>query len=284
MIDQALPVLSFYKTNYDEKVDSGQQYLLNQKIVIVGLCRNAETYIQQNIQQIVSLLENKCADYRIVLFENDSVDSTKNKINELIDKNNKIILLSKNFNRPQFGTVKDVARTTALAEYRNILKDYVKNYLADFNFTIVMDTDFKDFSITGIYSSFGWLREHNNIEAMCGNSFEIKKVFGPQDSLWNYDCWAYRGTWWHDWQNYPLSEYQNYNQMGWFGLWILPPGSPPVRINSGFGGCCIYRTKSFIQADYSGDDCEHVVFHYDLYQKNPNFNLCLNPAQVMLLK
>ena len=283
MIDQILPVLDFYKDSYNDKVKSGQNYLLNQKVAIVGLCRNAQKYIENNLQRIVSLVDGKCSDYKIVLFENDSTDDTTKIIERLSQQNNKIVLLSQNFNRPQFGTVKDKERTLALAEYRNLLKEYVRKNLSDYDFTIVIDTDFQDFSFAGIYNSFGWIKEHN-LQAVCGNSFELKKVFGPNDSLWNYDCWAFRGTWWHDWQSYPTSVYQNYNQMGWFGIWILPPGSPPVRINSGFGGCCIYKTQSFITAEYNGNDCEHVTFHYDLYQKNPNFNLLLNPAQVMLLR
>lgn len=284
MIDQIIPVHNFYKDIYEEKINNGKKYLLDQKIVVLCLCRNASRYIEKNIASIIDLLNNRCKDYKIVIFENDSSDNTKDILNNLSENNNKIHVISENFNRPHFGSVKDINRTTALAEYRNILKNYVKNNLSDYHFTIVMDTDFKEFSSNGIFNSFGWFKEYEILGAMCGNSFEIKDFmnFGSP-SLWNYDCWAFRGTWWHDWQMVKLGEYQNYNPMIWFGMWILPPGSQPIRINSGFGGTCIYKTTFFITGEYDGTDCEHVSLHYNLYQKNPKFNLMLNPSQMMLL-
>lgn len=283
MIDTILPVQNIYKNEYQLLSNAGKELLINKKVAVVGLCRNCSSWIQNNINQIVETFENYTKEYKIILFENDSIDQTKEKITELTKNNSNIILLSETFNRPQFGTVKDRARTEALAEYRNILKDYVKKYYTDYDFVIVIDTDFKSFSQNGIYNSFGWFSRHNNIDAICGNSFEIKKIFTQNPSLWNYDCWAFRSTWWNDWQAVESTQFYNYNPMLWFGIWILPPGSPLVRINSGFGGCCIYKLSSYICGQYSGIDCEHVTFHYDLKSKNDQFSLYLNPSQIMLL-
>jgi hypothetical protein len=71
--------------------------------------------------------------------------------------------------------------------------------------------------------------------------------------------------------------------MLWFGFWIPPKGSAPIKINSGFGGMAIYKTKFYLIGNYSGVDCEHVTFHYDIVNKNSKFNLFLNPSQVMLM-
>jgi hypothetical protein len=236
------------------------------------------------ISSIVFLLQ-PLNPSQIILFENDSLDDTKEKINNLILLNSNIVLLSQKFDRPHFGTVKDKRRVDALAEYRNILKNYIKDNYSDYDFVIVTDTDFKDFSLDGIYNSFGWLSYSGEIDAICGNSFELKNVFSvSKKSLWNYDCWAFRSTWWNDWQNQQLTEFYNYDPMFWFGIWILPPGSPLIRINSGFGGCCIYKTSLYIHAEYNGNDCEHVTFHRDLESKNKNFSLYLNPSQIMLME
>ncbi|NBQ17257.1 hypothetical protein EBU24_03000 [bacterium] len=120
---------------------------------------------------------------------------------------------------------------------------------------------------------------------MCGNSFQIKKIFGENDilRLWNYDSWACRMSWWTNLQTYNISNFPQTDPMLWFGFWIPPKGSAPMKINSGFGGMTIYKTKFYLIGNYSGVDCEHVTFHYDIVKKNSKFNLFLNPSQVMLM-
>jgi len=284
MIDNILTVPNIYKDAYKKTVDDGIEHLKSKKIVVLGLCRNLENVIEKNIQKIINFVEKYCLEYKLVIFENDSSDNTKQKLLDLSKQNNNITILSQNFNRPQFGTVKDRARTEALAEYRNILKDYVKTNFSHYDYSIVIDTDFQDFNTDGVLNSFGWLHNQNHISAICGNSFEIKPFMYPhKPSLWNYDCWAFRSSWWEDLQFNELTEVYNYNQMLWFGMWILPPGSLPIRINSGFGGLCIYKTSYFIGGQYFGYDCEHVTFHYNISTNMDGFHMYLNPSQIMLL-
>jgi hypothetical protein len=282
-INNILPVDPSYTTIYLDKIDKGKELLLKSNVVVAGLCRNLGHCIKNNLLKIIQILDHNCLDYKIVLFENDSTDNTINEILSL--KNHNIILLSQNYNRPQFGTVKDKERIDALAEYRNIIKEHIKINYSNFDFTIIMDMDFIDISNTGFFNSFGWLKEYPNIDAMSGNSFEIKDIFNTSElMLWNYDSWAFRGSWWDDLQGKKLTEhYNNYNRMLWFGLWILPVGSRPISVNSAFGGMCIYKTKHYTSGQYASYDCEHVTFHYDISNKNPGFALCLNPSQVMLM-
>ena len=181
--------------------------------------------------------------------------------------------------------MKDRARTEALAEYRNTLKDYVKTNFSDYDYSVVIDTDFQDFSIDGVLNSFGWLHNQNHISAICGNSFEIQPfLHSDKPSLCNYDSWAFRSSWWEDLERGELTDVYNYNPMLWFGMWILPRGSLPIKINSGFGGLCIYRTPYYISGQYFGDDCEHVTFHYNISANTDDFDMYLNPSQIMLLK
>jgi hypothetical protein len=84
--------------------------------------------------------------------------------------------------------------------------------------------------------------------------------------------------------NFPAPQ-NTIDPMIWFGFWIPPTGSFPIEVNSAFGGCCIYRSSVYFQADYAFLDCEHVCFHYNLYaNKNINFSLVLNPSQQMVFK
>ena len=281
-INELLPISPGFEKIYNDYVQKGKNFLSKQNICIVGLTRNTSQVIFNTINSLVELGES-AQNYKIVLFENDSTDDTVSIINEISKTNNNLHLMSQNYNRIQFGPVQDQSRTLALAEYRNILKNHVAcNYL-NYHFTIVVDTDFQNFSLDGVYNSFGWLENNETIGAICGNSFEYKMLPSLEYSLWNYDSWAYRGSWWDNLQAYNIAKIA-FDPMTWFGLQILPIGSSPFRVNSAFGGMSIYRNHFFINGNYGGEDCEHVIFHHDLKSKNPNFNLFLNPSQRMLVQ
>lgn len=280
-IDILLPCPQEYQQSYNSRILDGKDFLSNKKIAIIGLARNIEHKINHIIDKLVDL-GSIASSYKIIVFENDSTDNTKNLLNNKANKNKNIIILSENNNRPQFGPVKDRDRTNALAEYRNKLKDYVSQHLKEYDFTIVTDMDFVDFSTEGCYNSFGWFAQlSEQIDAISGNSFEFKYVTSEkQKSLWNYDSWAFRMNWWNEIPNYYSMTYYN---MLWFGFFIMPPGLMPIPVNSAFGGMTIYKNEYFINADYGGEDCEHAVFHYNLKTKFPKFQLYLNPSQRMLL-
>jgi hypothetical protein len=282
-IENVLYPESEYQKSYDSKIESGKIKLSESKVIFLGLCRDVGSVIYDNINKIIDDIGVKAKDYRIVLFENDSSDNTKEQLQTLQQQNNKIIILSQNYNRPAFGHTQETERTTALAEYRNILKNYAYKNYSDFDFVIVFDTDFLDFSAKGVYNSFGWLKEHEHISGLAGNSFQIRPVLYETPSLWNYDAWAYRGSWWTNLEYSVTNEFRNYHNMMWFGFCVLPVGSPPVRINSAFGGMCVYRSHNYWTGEYSGYDCEHVTMHYSLARNN-NFLLFLNPSQIMLVE
>jgi len=281
-IEELLRPTREFVSKYHFYIKRGIKYLQTQNICIVGLTRNTANIIDNTLNTFVNIGSN-AKNYKIVLFENDSTDHTKTTIENRIKNNPNISLISEQYNRPQFGQVQSTERTKALSEYRNKLKQYIQEQYANYDYVIVTDTDFESISLNGIYNSFGWLASIPTIGAICGNSFEYKHIFSKEHkSLWNYDSWAYRGTWWNNLQTHNGADIR-YDPMMWFGIHILPVGSDPIRINSGFGGMAIYKTNFFLMGNYSGHDCEHVMFHHDIFSKDNNFNLFLNPSQTMLL-
>lgn len=279
-IQELLPPSPEFITRYNSNIELGKSFLANKKIAIVGLARNIGQIISGSINRLSNFAQN-AKEYKIIIFENDSEDNTREVLENLKRDNQNIITIHAQYNRPQFGQVQDTERTMALAEYRNHLKNYVKQYLADYDFIIVSDMDFVDFSDQGCYNSFGWFASHSDtIDAIAGNSYEYKDVtIADHKSLWNYDSWAFRYTWWNQ---LPLLDSMTFNGMLWFGFFIMPVGSPIIPVNSAFGGMTIYKTDQFIQGTYDGYDCEHVCFHYSLKQTMPSFQLVLNPSQTML--
>lgn len=279
-IQELLPPSTEFIDRYNHNIELGKLFLKDKKIVIAGLARNIANNIEQSLSKLVSFAEN-AKEYKIIIFENDSEDNTREKLDNLKNNNSNIITIYAQYNRPQFGQVQDTERTLALAEYRNIVKDYISVNLSDYDFTIISDMDFIDFSDLGCYNSFGWFANHSDtIDAISGNSFEYKNVTSPDHkSLWNYDSWAFRYTWWNQ---LPILNSMTFSGMLWFGFFIMPVGSTILPVNSAFGGMTIYKTNQFVQGTYDGYDCEHVCFHYSLKQNIPSFQLVLNPSQIML--
>jgi hypothetical protein len=281
-IDKLLPATKPFIESYNHYIEQGKSVLKSKDIVFVGLVRNLELVLKNNINKLV-ILGEQAKSYKVILFENDSSDNTKEILQTLSSNNNNIITISTNNGRQQYGSVKNIDRTRALAEYRNILKNYITTNFPKCDYTIVTDMDFIDFSDDGFYNSIGWLSCHSDtIDGIAGNSFSYKIIGDNQTdkSLWNYDSWAFRYTWWHE---LPNLDSMTYDRMIWFGLFIMPVGSQIIPVNSAFGGMCIYKTHQFIQGDYSGYDCEHVCFNYSLRQQIPSFQLVLNPSQRMLI-
>lgn len=285
-MENLLNILDEFKDSYYHYTDLGKNNLKNKKVIFLGLCRSVSKVIEKNLNTLVDLVKDYVADYKIILFENDSDDNTLEILNSYREKNNNLIIINDTFQRPKYGPVKDYNRTKFLAEYRNILKDYAAKNYKDYDFVIVIDTDFLDFNINGFYNSFGWMSHTNQVDAICGNSLEIKQITNHQQQkqqiVWNYDSWAYRGSWWNDFHLYSPTK-DSFDRMTWFGFWIPPLGSPIIRINSGFGGMAIYKTHQYFNGEYEGYDCEHVIMNLSLHQKNKDFKLFLNPSQTMLV-
>jgi len=264
---------------HTEYAKYGKYYIKDKSILCVGLARDVEKTLANSIERVLSL-NNFCRNVDIFIVENDSIDNTKNILSEYsIRYKNQFSYISDNDGFKKYGTVKDIERTIGLAKYRNKYIEHIKVHKDQYDYIMVVDWDFLDFNNIGLFNTFGWISQ-TNISAMCGISLKYQNVLSANHkNYWNYDCWAYRGNWWQDKQK----EIDDCNSMLWFGFWIPPIGSPPLKINSGFGGMCIYQTDHMIQSRYDGYDCEHVCFHKNLSETVPKFNLHINPSQIMLL-
>lgn len=278
-------ILPEFENPYRYRITSGMEYMSDKNITILGICRNVGKDLYENIISI-DHIRKYCKNLSYFIYENDSTDNTVYVLKNLKDIISNFQYQSENlqlhwFSHAHTKNLKSQERTSNLARHRNVCLDFAQQNYPDSDFTIIMDLDFNQFNLNGILNSFGWFAE-NYTDAMVGNSFEIKKIFADsiKESKWNYDCWAYRGTWWEDLQKY--YNHYDHDPMMWFGLWQPPIGSPPIKVNSAFGGIGIYKSSILSTARYDGYDCEHVCLHKELYTKNNTFRLYLNPSQIMI--
>jgi hypothetical protein len=275
-------ILPEFEKIYEQNCIAGKSFLSSKNIVITGLIRNVGDKLESNLQSL-NFLEENSKSVKYFLYENDSSDNTVEILNSTKSQKNNFYFKSETLNLPKFGSVKNKKRTEALSSHRNTCLKYIENNWSDSDYVIVIDLDFKMISINGILNTFGLFQTFKFIDAMAGNSFELKTMDMQNPNykqIWNYDSWAYRGNWWEDLHKYPEC-FKNYDPMLWFGHWHPPIGSPPIPANSAFGGCCIYKTSKFISGRYEGHDCEHVCFHKNIFT-NHGLNLYINPSQIML--
>lgn len=282
-----ITILPEFEQLYFDKIELGKNFIKDKKIIILGLVRNLENSLYDNVVSI-SMISKYCSNISFFLYENDSIDNTVNILKKCKLEIQNFNYLSDTLNLKFFNhqtlepklDLKSIERTLNLAKHRNVCLSYVRDNSDKFDFVIVMDMDFEKFSLDGILNSFGWFSE-NYADTLVGTSLQFKNLFSSeQKNLWNYDCWAYRGSWWEDLQKY--SNNYGYDPMLWFGFWQLPIGSKPIQVNSAFGGIGIYKTQHYINVEYEGYDCEHVCLHKNLKNKYPDYKLCINPSQLML--
>lgn len=257
---------------YYTYVSYGKEFLSDKSICITGLIKNGANHIDDKYHLFKSL-RNYCRSLDILIYENDSTDKTPEILKNWKDPDIKFHIISEILHANHRGhPYKDVARTEAMASYRNKCLSFIDTNIVT-DYIIVLDLDYKEISVDGILNSFGWIQNQSKINIMAGFSYQQHK----NGLLTNYDSWAYRGNWWDDYQSDKNFAYTFIN-------WRPFIGSTPFKVNSAFGGCCIYDRQTYLSGKYSGGDCEHVTFHKSIYQNTQDrYNLYVNPSQIMVV-
>jgi hypothetical protein len=275
------PLDSEYAESFRTNVVAGMDMAAGETINVVAIARNCGEHLTNTLECIDSL-RPYFGKLRFYAFENDSVDGTAEALDAYAAKHPDAFVEHDTLKRPDLrGWEPD--RTVALAEYRNRCRDYVEANWSDAQWTIVLDMDpHGGFLPDGVFNSIYWLATTGRRVSPSGDAYAtpgamasysiLRKTVEGGGTFWaHYDAYAARPmSWWRD--------RKEEIGMGWFQHMMMPIGAPPMRMNSAFGGLCLYRTDAFLSSRYSGGDCEHVNFHrgmaaaaYDLY---------LNPGSV----
>jgi hypothetical protein len=264
-------VEDLYAESYREHVNFGRVEARRQKLAIVSIARNSMPYLK-NTLRLVDELAGMWRDCVYYVFENDSDDGTAWALDE--------------FAMRQWVTVEhdtlggldargfEPERTERLAKCRARCQQWVRSHAADAGYVMVLDTDpHGGFSVDGVMNSLGWfcemLGESSRLRepgAMASHSLYIRAEAKP--GLYgaaSYDAWAARLSWWEDRRDH-----------AWFHFLNPPAGSPPIPMNSAFGGLCLYRREAYLAGVYDGSDCEHVPMHRSM--QRAGYQLFLNPG------
>lgn len=240
----------------------GKEELKKHKVLIAGISRDNFSAIKHVIKRIENL-GSEFADYRAVIFENDSSDGTKLTLWFWQILNNKVTILSEDFKNKKRPSIK------FLADLRNKYIDYLKDKHLDFDIVFIIDMDMKKgWDMRGIYDSFARI---DKWDAVCANGIHTK-----HGNMW--DAFAFRNDEFNKTTDYP-------------NFWeeVIPPiqkiylpGTELIKVKSCFGGMAFYKRKVIDSCRYDSinEDCEHVFFHDCISAKN-NGTMYMNPNMII---
>lgn len=259
------PVDNDYQAQYDAKVLAGRRLAEWQGANIVAIGRNAMPLLE-NTLALVDEVQAEFRSCRMYVWENDSIDGTNLVLDDFASTRPWVTV--------EHGTLGGIdargferERTERLALCRNKCMEWVRRNPAEW--TIVLDLDPEGgFSVDGVFNSIGCFGVAANAGAMASYSLYAIRGDDGEVRLAQYDSWAARLNWWDD--------RKEKVGMGWFSMLLPPVGSPPIPMNSAFGGLCVYKTEAFLSGGYSGEDCEHVPHHRRI--TDAGWQLYLNPG------
>ena len=267
--ERRFPCQLEYTSEYYRRISIGRERMRDTSVLICGLARN----IAPHLPMVSAFWETlgKCfKDYRILIFENSSTDSTTELLDEWAATNQFVKIISENLDRPAWRTDQDPVRMRYLAECRNQYLQYATEHFNDFDLYLVADTDMpRGFSIEGISNSIG----HDEWDVIGSNGLLIYPEQGRAGGrVEYYDTWAFR---------HREESVNNHDRAGEEEL-SFARGEPLLPVRSCFGGLALYKRGAFLSgARYEGDECEHIAFHQQM-KENGFDKIFLNPSQIVL--
>ncbi|MEK6239134.1 MAG: glycosyltransferase family 2 protein [Planctomycetales bacterium] len=251
---------------YRNTLQQGLERMRGRTAVVTGLARNIAPFLERT-QARIERLGGMFADYRVVLYENDSRDDTLERLQQWERDNPKVSVLTEILGDPIHPTSRCLDRASRMAYYRNQYRQFIRDRFPDYDYVIVLDTDLAGgWSYEGVMNTFG-----RDDWDFVGSNGIIYKRHGMKPNLClQYDAWAYRELGNED----PLPT-KLVNDMFWKRGDSLEP------VFSCFGGLGVYRAEAFLASQYSGGDIEHVGFHQGIREKGFT-KLYLNPSQITL--
>ena len=252
---------------YLNQVNCGRDLMRKSSVVFCGLCRDVRLFLPRTAARIEKL-GSMFRDYRVVLYENDSVDATREFLSDWQSQNSRVEVIIETHAAKKHVRNRSLERAAWMAYCRNRYREHVIKKYNDFDYTIVVDADLPGgWSFDGIAHTFG----DDNWDTVGSYGIQRRPLHETNEfSFLHFDTWAF-----HPSVGTAARKLLNHNEL------VLRRGEPMLPVDSCFGGLGIYRMTCMGAAEYGGRDCEHVVFHHRLRQAGFDRQF-LNPSQIVL--
>lgn len=254
--EDLFPCISGKEIEYTERILHGYEIARRSTVVIGGLVRDIAQILPTTLSRIEHL-SSLFFDANFVIFENDSTDRSPDILLDWQPECPKFIV-SKKLNRPKFGSIKCEKRIDEMIYYRTELQKRIAaiNNEEPSDYVILLDMDIEGgFSYDGILNSLSF-----NMDAVASNS-----LFYENDVRRFYDSYALK-------TEKPMTDLEKQSL-------IYHRGQNIVRVESAFGGLCIYKMDKYLDGVYHTDDAEHWCEHQGFHKK---MKIGINPSQITL--
>lgn len=273
--------------NFKDSVKKGIEFIKNKTIVICCLCRNIKDFFEESKFKL-EYIGNYFKNYKIILFENDSIDQSRSLLQKWSEQNDNVKLIpcchiqnncdcKFNFKSGyQYGALSN-SRISKMAFYRNQYIEFMNNNYKDFDYLISYDFDLKG----GIFID-GFLKLFDpKIEkiwdGVCASGYQGTSMLYGGKML--YDSLAYVSYY----ESFDLKKTLYSHLVNMNNKYKHSIEDNLIPIKSGFNGMAIYKIPSIIGIKYKSETrCEHIDFHKQMYEKGKK--LYLSPSLVLYTK
>ena len=264
--EHAFPPPDGVLDDYRRLCRRGYAVMARSRVAITGLARNIGQVLPVSIRRVEDL-GRLFADYRVVVFENDSVDDTKLLLRHWSATNRRVTVICEDLSDPVNPATRCLARAERMADYRRRSQDQVLDTCRRYDATILVDLDILGgWSLDGIAHTFG----HTGWDFVGSNGLVFRRQGLAMNVPRQYDTWALRFD--RDLAPVPTVD----------GAGFVPGrGEPLVPVTSCFGGLGIYTMEAYAAGRYEADDIEHATFHRRLIAEG-HHRLFLNPSQIVI--
>lgn len=189
------------------------------------------------------------ADYKILIYENNSIDETVALLTQHAKRNPHIYFVSETIDKDELPAT----RTENIARARNKVLDLARNpAYSDFQFLVMTDLDLlREWTIAEMIES---IKKSDEWDAIFANG-----IFANQH--YYYDRYAFRSA------QYPFGPellgefYWDEALSSWFRYYDHESWIP---VFSAFGGFAIYKTSVILQFSYSGTVTDALSEYYQV--------------------
>lgn len=248
---------------------------LESTIAVVGIVKNIEKNMKQDVSQIKSAL-SRFGKIKWFLVESNSTDDSQKVLREMsaTDENFHFTSISS-------GSTQE-SRILGMADGRNRYLQELRENQTFFDCEYVAVADFNGLNDLLNQKAIDSCFVRQNWDVCCANQN------GPY-----YDIWALRHPLWSPndcWQEHEfLRQYIKYPERALYAavqsrMIKIPKNSDWLEVDSAFGGFAIYKREIMLKSTYSAFDndgniiCEHVPFHNTL--RNLGARIFINPAMI----
>jgi len=261
----------------DEFTD-GFAKMKERKVVIAGLLRD-RVRVVDHLRRHSEMIGELFKDYRVIVVENDSVDGTRQKLDEWQKQNNKVVIIGGKMNLMRTTNRSGAnPRIGKMVLLRNMYLEYVENHLSDFDYLIVNDMDiFGSCYHEGIASSIHHMEKNQDADMIACNGCFFNQDRNP-DRSYNKNYVYYRLEYYDTFPYVPVGtqyiwntereKLQHDRDYIRYTANRYKLGDPIERLLSAFAGLAIYRIRSLKGHSYqlakNKISCEHSMLNVQL--------------------